>query len=212
MPNRSLIISDSFPERYGLQQLLRDCCPAMPLIELCSDNASALQLAKQRQYRLIIISCHHSHLECLTSTSAIKSLQKKAKIIITSPIPDDIFKCRCLTAGADDYIQSFSPEPVFIQHLLQRSTEPKSNCQCPQKNTKQDPHKSAYKHPFHRLSTQEFAILLGLIEGKELKEAAYILNLSCSAASTYKSRLFKKLKVATLKELYELAVAYQICV
>jgi len=56
------------------------------------------------------------------------------------------------------------------------------------------------------LSTREFELLRLLAAGSRLKDAARVLNISTSTASTYRTRLMEKLKVESTAELIRFAL------
>lgn len=58
---------------------------------------------------------------------------------------------------------------------------------------------------FDLLSQREFAVMMLLLEGKGIIEIANTLQLNPSTASTYRGRIFEKLKVKSLIELSNMA-------
>ncbi|MDP6946972.1 MAG: response regulator transcription factor, partial [Myxococcota bacterium] len=60
------------------------------------------------------------------------------------------------------------------------------------------------------LSPREFELLRLLAAGRRLKDAAGVLNVSTSTASTYRSRLMEKLQVSSTAELIRFALEHDI--
>ena len=63
-------------------------------------------------------------------------------------------------------------------------------------------------NPFEKLSTREMEICKLLIKGEGNLEISNALDIQMSTVSTYKSRIFEKLKVNNLAELIELNYNY----
>ena len=66
----------------------------------------------------------------------------------------------------------------------------------------------ASQNPLTSLSDRELEIADKLMDGKTMKDISNELNLHVSTASTYKTRLFKKLDVKSIPELIDIVKFY----
>ncbi|XLD64051.1 helix-turn-helix transcriptional regulator [Lacibacter sp. MH-610] len=64
-------------------------------------------------------------------------------------------------------------------------------------------------NPFERLTAREMEIANLLINGKSVSEIGEQLHLSVSTVGTHKARLFDKLGIENLAQLFELNRVYQ---
>ena len=70
--------------------------------------------------------------------------------------------------------------------------------------------KKGADNPFEKLSDREIQTVKYLLHAYSLLEIKKILNIHSSTVGTYKTRIFEKLKIKTLRELDELARMYQL--
>ncbi|QOL48152.1 LuxR C-terminal-related transcriptional regulator [Massilia litorea] len=64
------------------------------------------------------------------------------------------------------------------------------------------------KHPHELLSNRELEILLLLVNGKSIADAAHELNLSVKTVSTHKMRLMQKMELESFSKLVQYATAH----
>jgi DNA-binding NarL/FixJ family response regulator len=60
------------------------------------------------------------------------------------------------------------------------------------------------------LSAREYEVFLLLVEGKSISEISSLLDLSVKTVSTHKSRLMHKMRMTSLSEMVQYAVAHQL--
>ncbi len=65
-------------------------------------------------------------------------------------------------------------------------------------------------NPFNLLSSREFVIVQHLIKGESISQIQHTLNLKASTVSTYKARIFEKLKCKKTIELNQLTRIYNV--
>jgi DNA-binding NarL/FixJ family response regulator len=79
------------------------------------------------------------------------------------------------------------------------------------KDLSEDMHsKKGADNPFEKLSDREIQTVKYLLHGYSLLEIKKILNIHSSTVGTYKTRIFEKLKIKTLRDLDQLARMYQL--
>lgn len=66
------------------------------------------------------------------------------------------------------------------------------------------------KNPFDELSDREFQVVIHLINGLQTYEIVKLMELNISTVSTYKRRIFAKLKLNKVHDLFKLAALYQV--
>ena len=135
----------------------------------------------------------------------IKLLKKQypeVKVLIFSNHPVNRYALSLLKAGASGYLSKSVSEAVFVAAVEQVyhtgfliTSDITNNI-----NINVD-----LKHPrssYDRLSPREIEVLKFLIDGKKNVAIAEAMNLSPKTINTFKSRLFSKLEVKNIMELY----------
>lgn len=138
----------------------------------------------------------------------ILELQRDLKILVFSSYDETIYALRYIEAGAAGYlnkstaldelenaIQSIQYHGKYMSDAVkdlyvQKLTSNKADLQA--------------VNPLHKLSNREMDVAKHLIAGQAVLEVSELMNLSPSTISTYKSRIFDKMKVDNIPELIEL--------
>lgn len=144
-------------------------------------------------------------MDCMSMMKEALTLHPTLKILFVSVNPKEIFALRYMNAGAYGYVcKTDSDEELkkAIRHIyLGKRYYPTGMTEGRTMMVKGKKVNSL----FDLLSQREFAVMMLLLEGKGIIEIASTLSLNPSTASTYRGRIFEKLKVKSLIELANLA-------
>lgn len=203
---RFLLIDDHLIVRSGIKLLLTDMYKDVEISE-AEDGESAMKLLKEDTYDLITMDVQMPKTDSFTLMEYVKTAYPKAKVLMFSMSPESIYAIRFIKAGAKGFISKSAPleemkiaidkvmndKKYFSEEVLMELTESDG---------------SGSSNLFDLLSPREFEIVQMLLNGKTISHVASDLSLGLSTVGTHKGRIFKKLKVANLLELKELANSY----
>ena len=208
MTQTTVIAGEHFPYLNGVKMLILSILGKQAIIKLAHNIKDIEALLQKEEVNILITDTMLNNIDCSTIIQRTLELQPTLKILIISKNPSFLFSQRYLNSGAFGYICSSDTEQEFIsafkQIYLGKKYSPFQQFNSNQGN------KPTPLTPFDHLTNQEFAVLHLLLEGKGMKEVAAALSLKISTASTYKTRLFRKLNIDSLMELFNLASYYKI--
>lgn len=211
MPLNILIAGEHFPILSGLEVLVKSILGNDHQVDFVHNFQDVLKKINITDYDILISDII---MEGMDSFSMMEKALKRApdlKVLIVSMNPSAIFAPRYLEAGAYGYICTTDSSDEFKKAIRQIYLGKRYIPENIQANLISDSvHYKVNDNPFAQLSKQEFAVLLLLLEGRGLKEISNMINLSISTVSTYRIRIFKKLKVNNRMELANLASHFKI--
>ena len=204
MPIKVLIADDHFPVRFGLELLTREVLGSNTKIEFANDFHLILEKIKKESYDLLITDIIMPGMDCLTMMEKAFKILPNLRILVVSVQPKEVFAARYMSAGAYGYVCKTDSDNELRNAIYQINLgkryyppgiiEKKFTAQQFERN-----------NLFERLSQREFSVMTLLLKGNGMIEIANALSLSPSTASTYRSRIFNKLQIKSLIELYNLA-------
>jgi two-component system invasion response regulator UvrY len=206
-----LIADDHAIVRYGTLLILKGAFPEIKVSEAENLN-EVLDILARETIDMLILDINIPGGNNLQMIDAIKLRQPNVKILVFSGYDEKLYAHRYLQRGAHGYMMKLSPEEeliVAVQTILFRqeiyaSSELKQYMLYNMAGNKIVP--SA--NPLLDLSNRETEVMQLLIKGMGLAEIAAALNLQVSTVSTYKTRIFEKLKVTNVVELAEMVRTY----
>ena len=141
----------------------------------------------------------------------IRNLHPKVLILIFSSLEEQIYALHYIKAGANGFLSKNSSQPEIKQAISAMLTVGNYLSFAVQqqllRNTLEN--RSEDDNPLEQLSQRELEVMDMLIDGFWTKEIAMHLKLTESSVSTYKSRIFEKLKVSTLIEMFKKVQFYK---
>lgn len=199
-----LLIENHSIVRFATLFIIRDVLPAITSWE--TDNfPDALHIVSTRKLDLILLDINIPDGEGFQMIAKIRRLQPEVTIMVFSAIEEELYAVHYLKAGANGFLsKSSSTQEIrtaiitvltcgryvseMVHRLLLRG---KVTAEMRQNN------------PLAALSQREIEVMDLMLQGKWTKEIATRLNITGSSVSTYKLRIFEKLGVNTVIELYQ---------
>jgi len=204
---RFLLIDDHFVVRSGIKGLLEILFKPAEVFEAADSDAAVLKL-KERSYDLIMMDVNVPNNDMLGLMDYIHTAYPEARVLIFSMSPEQVYARRFLRAGAKGFLSkdaSAEETARAIQLVLNnRRYISDTLAQLLAEESLGD----APSNPFEKLSPREFEIAMMLLKGQLISEIARLLHLQPSTVGTHKAKLFKKMNVANLMQLKELAASY----
>lgn len=202
-----LIVDDHELVRAGLKGILA-ASNEYQVIGEAETGEQALLLSKKLLPDLILMDINMPGIGGLEATRKLKQTNPGIKIIVLTMHKDGPFPSNLIKAGAKGYI---TKDCGVKETLTAIDAVMKGNTYISNEVAQQlavDMLTSGSQNPFEVLSARELQILMMILQGNKIREIAEILNLSSKTISTYRYRLFDKLKVKNDTEMARLAIQY----
>jgi len=205
-----LIADDHSIVRRGIRDILSELLFTLEIQE--ADSAtSALRLINNQTFDIFILDISFPDGNGLEILNHIKSVQPQAKVLFLSMYPEEQYARRAIKNGAFGYLTKDSAPTELVAAIQSIITGRKYVTSTLAQILVDDLISPAPKEPHNALSDREFQVMLELAKGKKMKEIAIELNISPKTVSTYRARIFDKLKIATTAELIRYVMERGLC-
>lgn len=192
--NNILVLDDHLVVRKGVKLFLNEKFRSYVVYE--SENYSAtLDIINRISFDVIFLDININGVENIKMMKEIKAVQPHVKILVFSSHEEKQYGLRYIQNGADGFLNKFCSEEkmeIALKQLLEKgyyySESIKSKLETSSKAKNTD-------NPLENLSNREFEIAKLLVDGEGNLEISNKLDLKMSTVSTYKNRIFEKLKV-----------------
>lgn len=205
-----LIVEDYQIIRLATKILVQDLYKAAVIREATSFNGALAELAIQPQ-DLVILDVQIPEGQGFEMIGAMRAIQKNVCILVFSAIEERIYGIHYLRSGANGFVSKNSGTEEIRAAI--RSVADTGRYVSPRIKVELlnqlDKNNYQADNPLLDLSAREITIMDMLIEGYWIKEIASRLDLTESSVSTYKARLFEKLHVTTLIEMFQIVRHYK---
>lgn len=193
--------------RTGLKRLLDDV-EGLAVVGEADNGRTAIERVKEHQPDVAILDINMPDLNGIETTEILRRDFPELKIVIISMHSDEMFPQRLINAGANAYLTKGSAIDE-ITHALNEVMDSRNYvCQEVVHKLALANTESSKPSPFEELSKRELQVLGLVIKGSKVNDISEVLSLSPKTVSTYRYRLFKKLKVTNDMELAKLAMQY----
>lgn len=205
---RIVVADDHGIVRMGLIQTIKRLMPDAIISEV-EDYKSLYKLILNEKPDLAIMDVNMPNGTVQEAINYIKVHQPGLKILIFSSQDEELYGMRYLKMGAGGYLSKLSSTEVIetaLTSMLNKGRYVSDNIK--DAIFLESLTGAAKNSPLEALSDRELQIANKLAEGLPLKEISNLLNLHSSTISTYKNRLFEKLKIRSIPELVEILRLY----
>ncbi|MBD8018644.1 response regulator [Kaistella pullorum] len=206
---RIIVADDHGIVRMGLIQTVKRLLPDAIITEV-EDFKSLYKVISKEELDLAIMDVNMPNGTVQEAIDYIKNRQPNLKILIFSSQDEDLYAMRYLKMGAGGYLSKQSSSSVIETALTSMLTTGRYASEAVKEAMFFESVSGTKKtSPVEVLSDRELQIANKLAEGLPLKEISNQLNLHSSTISTYKNRLFEKLKIKSIPELVEILRLYK---
>src|SRR5215831_53486 len=205
-PIRILIADDHAVVRRGLSHIFA-MSPDIVIAAEAGNGTEVLEKLASTPVDVLLTDISMPDTDAVELVKRVKAEHPAVAVLVHSMHAETPIASRMLKAGASGYITKDS-EPEQLIGALRRvaSGGRYIGAQLAESLAFAD----GSKAPHELLSDRERQVFIQLASGKTLKAIARDLDLSPKTASTYKTRVMQKLKVASDAELVRYAVAHQL--
>ncbi|MCJ8154992.1 response regulator transcription factor [Chryseobacterium sp. SSA4.19] len=205
---RIAVADDHGIVRMGLIQTIRRLRPDAIISEI-EDYKSLYKVILKEELDLVIMDVNMPNGTVQEAIDYIKIHQPELNILIFSSQDEELYAARYLKMGAGGYLSKQSSAEAIEAALTSMLSKGRYVSDNLKETIFLESLTGATKSsPFESLSDRELQIANKLAEGLPLKEISNQLNLHSSTISTYKNRLFDKLKIRSIPELVEILRLY----
>lgn len=205
-----LIVEDHAIVRMGMDFLINDLLQPVDVHQAINFNAAVSALQNNR-FDLIVLDINIPGGENSRMVGKLRAIQPGVKILVFSGSEEEIYALHYIHAGANGFLSKNAPEEEYkdaIQAVLNNGKYVSARVQQQMvRNIIESKKVSA--NPLEDLSRRELEVMNLLAQGKWTKEIATILDLKETTISTYKSRIFEKLEVGNIIEMFKKLELYK---
>ncbi|MBS1757728.1 MAG: response regulator transcription factor [Bacteroidetes bacterium] len=204
-----LLVDDHSIIRSGLKILLTKEFEDYQFDE-ASSGEECKNLVSNQQYDLIILDINIPGSDSFALVEQVMKWRADSRILIFSMSAENIYAKRFLAMGVMGYVRKDEPatEIITAVHTLLSNKKYISKTLC--EIISREKFERVTDNPFKKLSPKQYEIVRFLIEGKTVSDICNFMKLHSSTVSTQKNRIFEKLHIKNLIDLYTLAKVHPI--
>jgi len=208
--NRVLIADDHTIVRSGIKLIIQDLLPSTVFDE-ASNGDEVISCVKKNDYEMIVLDINMPDTDSITLVTNLFAYREQCKILIYSMNSEELYAKRFIKLGVLGYLNKESESEEIRRAITCVLRGDNYISKKLKKDLSEDMHsKKGGDNPFEKLSDREIQTVKYLLHGYSLLEIRKILNVHSSTVGTYKTRIFEKLKIRTVRDLGELARMYQL--
>lgn len=208
MAKKILIVDDHLVVRNGVAMVLEK-----QIEDVAISNAEnffdAIALLKEDSFDLIILDINIPGGKSTEMITDLRAIQPCVRILVFSAHEEEHYALKYISAGANGYLNKLCSEEKMmfaITSIFESSTY--ISAELVNKLVEAKGRKKAI-NPMDVLSKRELQIAQLLINGNGNLEISNMLDIHMSTVSTYKARVFEKLKISNLVELINLYKTFE---
>ncbi|HEV2481916.1 MAG TPA: response regulator transcription factor [Puia sp.] len=197
---RFLIADDHAIVRKGLAGVLREEFPSAEVVEV-GDAESLFKTALKGEFELIISDLSMPGKSGLEILYEIKQHHPDIPVLILSIHPEELYGTRVLRAGASGYLNKDAPPTVLVKAIRWILQGRKYITPTIAEKLADDVSFNKEKTSHELLSNRELDVMKLLAAGESLIRIGEKLSISPSTVSSFRSRILKKMQLASNAEL-----------
>jgi DNA-binding NarL/FixJ family response regulator len=208
MAKKILIVDDHLVVRNGVAMVLEKQIEDV-VISNAENFFEAIVLLKEDSFDLIILDINIPGGKSTGMITDLRAIQPSVKILVFSAHEEEQYAIKYISAGANGYLNKLCSEEKImfaINSIFESSTY--ISAELVSKLVEAKGSKKTI-NPLEVLSKRELQIAQLLINGNGNLEISNMLDIHMSTVSTYKARVFEKLKISNLVELINLYKSFE---
>jgi two-component system invasion response regulator UvrY len=204
-----MVVDDHELVRTGISRILNDA-PGVRVVGEAASGEEALEVVATIQPDVLLMDVSMPGIGGLEATRKLVQYNSELKVIVVSVHSEEPFPSRMLKAGARGYLtKGCAVDEIVAAIKAVYSGERYIGADVAQTLAlKMTP--GGDLSPFDALSPREMQVMLMLTQGQRLQIISDKLCLSPKTVSTYRHRLYEKLKVDSDVDLARIAMNYGI--
>ena len=193
--------------RHGISLILKELYYDSNVFE-ASCFSEILQILDDEKIDMIILDVNFPEGITLSMLPEIKKRQPNAKILIFTAFDEDIYAIKYINSGVNGFLNKLSDFDQ-IKHAISSTIKiGRYFSQSISDKIINSYLSKSYLSPFEQLSNREIEIAKLYVNGYSNSEISLELNIKSTTVSTYKKRIYEKLGIKNLSQLYQLFNIY----
>ncbi|MEN6438582.1 MAG: response regulator transcription factor [Syntrophobacter sp.] len=202
---RVLIADDHAIVRRGLKLILSEEFTRLVFGE-ARNGQEVIDHVRKQDWDIVVLDITMPGRSGLDVLKELKQLRPKLPVLILSMHSEDQFGMRVLKAGAAGYMTKENVPEELVKAIKKVLSGGKYISPYLAEQLAFNLEDDSERPIYEKLSDREYHVMCMIASGKTVKEIAQELSLSIKTISTYRSRIFVKLKMKTNAELTHYAV------
>lgn len=199
-----LLVDDHSIIRTGLKTLLGFDLNSYSFDE-AEDGETALLKVQSFEYDLIIMDINIPGTDTFCLVERVLILKPESRILMFSMNAESIYAKRFLKLGAKGYVRKDEPADEIKHAVLTVLNNRRYISNGLGEALADEVCSDKKNNPFDNLSPRQFEIAQRLVQGKKISDICQELQLHSSTVSTQKNRIYEKLNVTNLVDLYAIS-------
>jgi two-component system invasion response regulator UvrY len=206
---RVLIVDDHEIVRRGLKEIFDDEFPELKIGE-AKNSREALEQMAAREWDIVLLDINMPGRNGLEILSEIKRVRSHTPVLVVSAYPEEEFAIRSFKLGASGYLNKNTAADEVVAAARKAMAGGKYVTALLAEKLAATLGGDIQLAPHESLSSRELQVLQMVAKGRTIKEIAAELALSEKTVGTYRSRLSKKMGLATNVELTRYALQHRL--
>ena len=202
MVKNILIVDDHLVVQAGVAMILQSEIDNL-MVSYASNFFESLSKVTCNFFDLIILDINIPGGNNTAMIDDIRKIHSDVKILIFSAHEEEFYALRYLQSGANGYLNKLSNEEKIIEAVSTIIKSGEYISDDLKEKLLNSKHNRGSINPFDKLSKRELEIVKLLVSGYGNLEISNSLNIKMTTVSTYKNRVFEKLKINNFVELIE---------
>ena len=205
-----ILIADDHPiVRQGVKQVLAEDAD-MQVVAEAKDGDEALRLAREREWDVAILDFSMPGRSGFDLLGDLRREFPKRPVIILSIHAERMHAARILRAGGAGYLNKASAPQELARAVRKVAAGGRYVSAALAELLATDLAGDASRPAHEQLSDREYRVMWLLASGRRVHEIAKEMTLRPSTVSTYRARIFQKLRLRNNAELVQYAVRHQL--
>jgi DNA-binding NarL/FixJ family response regulator len=205
-----VLIADDHPVvRQGLKQILA-AEPDMELVGEAKNAEETLALARTLDWDVAVVDYSMPDGTALEIVKRLKRAFPGRPVLVLSIHPEEAIAVGVLRAGAAGYISKGSASEELTTAIRKAVSGSKYVSSSLAERLALEIEKGKGALPHELLSDREYRVMWLLANGESIRGIAQQLSVSPNTVSTYRVRIFKKLKVESNADLVRYAIKHRL--
>ena len=205
-----IVIADDHPVvRQGIRQIV-GAAGDMLIADEATDGRELLQRARSTPHDLVLLDLSMPATDGLDVLKQLKRERPKVPVVILTMSPEEQFAIRALKAGAAGYLTK-EGAPIELVAAIRKAVAGGRYLSARVAEKLADHLVGNTEGSLHdRLSDREYQVMRMIAAGKPTRQIAEELVLSVKTVSTYRARIFEKMRMRSPAELAAYVVRNQL--
>jgi two-component system, NarL family, invasion response regulator UvrY len=196
-----IIADDHALIRKGLKEILQQV-EGLVLLDEAQNGPELLLKIEENDYDIIVLDISMPGKSGLDVLKDLRNIKPEIPVLILSVYPEEQYAIRVLKAGASGYLTKDSAPDELVSAIKKIVNGGKYiSASLTEMLASEVKGGGVIKQLHENLSDREFQVMKMLAVGKTIKEISEELFLSPKTVSTYRTRIYDKMKFASKAEL-----------